>query len=236
MRGAGMAELGPDGIRRCPWGVPVAEYREYHDTEWGRPAGEDERIFEQLCLEGFQGGLPRLAILRKRAGFRRAFAGFDPVLVAEFTDDDVARLLEDPAIVRHQDKIKATIGNARAVLRLRARGRSLAGLVWGFEAPRRRPPRSVTALATSTPESEALARELRGCGFRLIGPAGAYAAMQAVGVVNDHLDGCDFWTICDAGQRAFARPAAEIPRDQGFANGVGDMHSPPSAPCQNRLR
>ena len=210
MAGAGMAELGPDGIRRCPWGIRVAEYREYHDAEWGRPVGEDQRVFEQLCLEGFRGGLPWLAILRRRAGFRRAFAGFDPVLVAEFTDDDVARLLEDPAIVRHQDKIMATIGNARAVLRLRGRGLSLAELVWGFEGPRRRAPRSVADLATSTPESEALARELWRCGFRLIGPAGAYSAMQALGVVNDHLDGCDFWAICDAGQRAFAR---RVPRD-----------------------
>jgi DNA-3-methyladenine glycosylase I len=212
MTGTGMAEFGADGIRRCPWGVSVAEYREYHDTEWGRPVDQDERVLEQLCLEGFQGGLSRLTILRKRAAFRRAFAGFDPVLLAEFTEDDLARLLRDPAIVRHRGKITATVGNARAVLRLWERGISLAGLVWSFEAPRRRPPRSVAA---STPESEALARELRRLGFRFIGPASAYAAMQALGIVNDHLDGCDFWAVCDAMQRAFARPAAEFRRWPG---------------------
>jgi DNA-3-methyladenine glycosylase I len=196
-------QIGADGVRRCPWGLSAPEYRSYHDREWGRPVGSDERVFEKLCLEGFQSGLSWLTILRKRDGFRRAFAGFDPSAVAEFTDADVARLLADSAIVRHRGKILATIGNARAAVRLWEQGRSLAGLLWSFEAPAGKPSRTVPA---STPESEAFSRELRRRGFRFAGPATVYAAMQSLGVVNDHLDGCRFWVVCDDERRAFIRP------------------------------
>jgi DNA-3-methyladenine glycosylase I len=139
-------------------------------------------------------------------GFRRAFAGFDPAVAAKFTDADVARLLADSAIVRHRSKIVATIGNARATLRLWEQGISLAGLLWSFEPPASRPPRTTAELPASTPESEALSRELRRRGFRFVGPTTAYAAMQSLGVVNDHLDGRHFRPVCDADRRAFIRP------------------------------
>jgi DNA-3-methyladenine glycosylase I len=197
---------GADGIPRCPWGISAPEYQPYHDEEWGRPVGSDEAIYQKLCLEGFQSGLSWLTILRKRDGFRRAFAGFDPAAVANFTDADVARLLADSAIVRHRGKIVATIGNARATLRLGEQGISLAGLLWSFEPPAGRPPRTMTELPASTPESEALSRELRRRGFRFVGPTTVYAAMQSLGVVNDHLAGCQFWAACDDDRRAFIRP------------------------------
>jgi DNA-3-methyladenine glycosylase I len=199
-------QIGADGIRRCPWGVSAPEYQSYHDREWGRPVGSDEKIFEKLCLEGFRNGLPWLTILRKRDGFRRAFAGFDLSAVAEFTDADVARLLADSAIVGHRGKILATISNARAAVRLREQGISLAGLLWSFEAPAGRPALTVTALPVSTRESEAFSGELHRRGFRFVEPATVYAAMQSLGVVNDHLDGCRFWVVCDDERRAFARP------------------------------
>jgi DNA-3-methyladenine glycosylase I len=202
----GAAEIGADGIRRCPWAVSAPEHQSDHDQEWGRPVGSDERIFENLCLEGFQSGLSWLTILRKREGFRRAFAGFDPSAVAEFTDADVARLLADPAIVRHRGKILATIGNAQATLRLRERGISLAALLWSFEPPASKPPRTMAELPASIPGSEAFSRELRRRGFRFVGPTTLYAAMQSLGVVNDHLDGCHFWRVCDDERRAFIRP------------------------------
>ncbi len=199
-------QIGADGVRRCPWGLVTPEYRTYHDREWGRPVGTDELVFEKLCLEGFQSGLSWLTILRKRDGFRRAFAGFDPSEVARFTDDDVARLLADSAIVRHRGKILAAIGNARAAVRLWEQGLSLAGLLWSFEAPAGDPALTLAELPASTPESEAFARELRRRGFLFIGPTTAYAAMQSLGVVNDHLDGCRFWVVCDDERRAFIRP------------------------------
>jgi DNA-3-methyladenine glycosylase I len=202
----GATQIGADSIRRCPWGVSPPEYQSYHDREWGRPVSSDERIFEKLCLEGFQSGLSWLTILRKRDGFRRAFVDFDPSAVAEFTDADVARLLADPAIVRHRGKILATVANARAVLRLQGQGISLAGLLWNFEPSPSKPPRTLAALPASTPESEAFSRELRRRGFRFVGPTTVYAAMQSLGVVNDHLDGCHFWAVCDDERCAFIRP------------------------------
>lgn len=198
--------IGADGVRRCPWGLAAPEYQSYHDREWGRPVGNDDRIFEKLCLQGFQGGVSWLTILRKRAGFRRAFAGFDPSAVARFTDTDVARLLADSTIVRHKGKILATIDNARAAVRLREQGTTLASLLWSFEAPACRPAVTVAAWPASTPESEAFSRELGRRGFSLLGPTTAYAAMQALGVVNDHLAGCRFWVVCDDERRAFVRP------------------------------
>jgi DNA-3-methyladenine glycosylase I len=198
--------IGADGVRRCPWSLSAPEYQHYHDREWGRPVDSDERVFEKLCLEGLPGGRSGLTILRLRDGLRRAFAGFDPSVVARFTDTDIARLLADSAIVGHRGTILATIGNARAAVRLWDQGTSLAGLLWSFEAPAADPPPTVTALPSSTPESEAFSRELGRRGFCSVGPAAVYAAMQSLGVVNDHLDGCRFWVVCDDERRAFIRP------------------------------
>ena len=180
--------VGPDGRPRCRWAGSAPEYLDYHDREWGRPVHDQARLFEKLCLEGFQTGLSWLTILRKRAAFRRAFAGFDPAAVAAFGDADVARLLADPGIVRNRRKVEATIANARAVLALE--GTSLDELVWSA-APATHPvPASLADLPATTPESIALARELKRRGFRQVGPTTVYALMQACGVVDDHLAGC----------------------------------------------
>ena len=182
---------GPDGRLRCAWGVSTPDYVAYHDTEWGYPVHDDTRLFEKLCLEGFQSGLSWLTILRKRDNFRAAFANFDIETVAGFGDRDVDRLLADAGIVRHRGKIEAAIQNARGAAEMHANGESLAELVWSH-APtgRRRAPRTVDDLPAITPESTALSKELKRRGFRFVGPTTAYAAMQACGVVNDHLAGC----------------------------------------------
>ena len=165
-------------------------YEAYHDTEWGLPVRGDAALYERLCLEAFQSGLAWITILRKRQAFRAAFAEFDPQAVAGFTDDDVARLLADAAIVRNRAKITATIANARAVLGLANTGRTLTDLVWSH-APAARPrPTTFADVPTQTLESVALARELKAAGFAFIGPTTAYATMQACGLVDDHLAGC----------------------------------------------
>jgi DNA-3-methyladenine glycosylase I len=182
---------GEDGVARCAWGDSAPDYRPYHDDEWGRPVTDDVRLFEKLCLEGFQSGLSWLTILRKRENFRAAFAGFDIETVAAFGEHDVARLLADAGIVRHRGKIEAAIANAVAARAMQADGESLAELIWSY-APtgRRRAPRSLDDLPAITPESTALSKELKRRGFRFVGPTTAYATMQACGVVNDHLAGC----------------------------------------------
>ncbi|MDP9135616.1 MAG: DNA-3-methyladenine glycosylase I [Actinomycetota bacterium] len=178
---------GDDGVVRCSWGDSTPDYRAYHDDEWGRPVEDDTRLFEKLCLEGFQSGLSWLTILRKREAFRRAFAGFDPHAVARFTGADVERLLADAAIVRHRGKIEAAINNAaRAVELIEAEG-SLAAFVWRYEPERPRAP----SQASETPESRAFAKELKRRGWRFVGPTTVYAFMQAMGLVNDHAVGCD---------------------------------------------
>jgi DNA-3-methyladenine glycosylase I len=198
------AELGPirgdDGCRRCPWCIAAPDYAAYHDDEWGRPVTVDDRILEKLCLEGFQSGLSWLTILRRREGFRRAFAGFAPEVVAHFGSSEVERLLGDVSIVRHRGKIDAAIANARATLEVQDRHGSLAGLVWSFEPRRRgrRVPRRLGDLPTTTPESTALSKALKRFGFRYIGPTTAYAAMEALGLVNDHLSGCHVRKTCEA--------------------------------------
>jgi DNA-3-methyladenine glycosylase I len=165
-------------------------YIAYHDLEWGRPVTDERGLFERLCLEGFQSGLSWLTILRKRENFRSAFAGFDPEAVAEFGSRDLARLLKDAGIVRHRGKIEAAIANARGTLALRADGSPLHELVWRHRPKRRKVPRSLADMAPTTPESTALSKELKRAGFRFVGPTTVYAAMQACGVVNDHLAGC----------------------------------------------
>ena len=179
---------GDDGRARCAWAGRPPEYVAYHDTEWGRPVHDDVRLFEKLCLEGFQSGLSWLTILRKRESFRRAFAGFHPATVAAFGDAEVARLLADPGIVRSRAKVAAAIANARAMVAMT--DTTLDRLVWAHAPPARPAPASLAELPASTRESAALAAELKRRGFRFVGPTTVYAMMQACGVVDDHLAGC----------------------------------------------
>ena len=178
---------GPDGELRCPWGMSAPEYVEYHDEEWGRPLPGDNAMFERLALEAFQSGLSWLTILRKRESFRRAFAGFDIDAVAAFTGADRQRLLQDASIVRNRAKIDATLANAKAA---QALDESLTDLIWGFAPPDRPAPMVLADVPAVTAESTALAKELKRRGFAFIGPTTAYALMQAVVMVNDHLADC----------------------------------------------
>jgi DNA-3-methyladenine glycosylase I len=185
------AEPGPDGRLRCPWALGSAEYRDYHDEEWGRPVRDDRGIFERLCLEAFQSGLSWLIILRKRENFRAAFRGFDMAAVAAFGSADVARLLGDAGIVRNRAKIEAAISNAQAARDLPG---GLAALVWQYAddpaGAGREAPASTAQIPSWTPASKNLSRELRRSGFSFTGPVTAYATLQACGVVDDHLLGC----------------------------------------------
>ena len=175
---------------RC-WSTTDELYLAYHDEEWGRPVTDERGLLERLCLEGFQSGLSWLTILRKRENFRAAFAGFDPESVARFGARDVTRLLKDAGIVRHRGKIEAAIANARGTLTLREAGTPLEELVWRHRPQKRRAaPKSFADLAATTPESAALSKELKRAGFRFVGPTTVYAAMQACGIVNDHLATC----------------------------------------------
>jgi DNA-3-methyladenine glycosylase I len=182
---------GPDGMLRCGWGASTPEYVIYHDEEWGRPVHGETALYERFTLEAFQSGLSWLTILRKRPAFRAAFGCFDPQVVARYGLDDVERLLADRGIVRNRAKIDAAVRNAQAVLRLREDG-GLDALVWSFEPdPRdRAAPVSSADVPGTTTESIALARALRVAGFAFVGPTTAYAAMQACGLVDDHLAGC----------------------------------------------
>jgi DNA-3-methyladenine glycosylase I len=180
----------PDGGLRCWWGASTPEYAAYHDEEWGKPVRDDHGLYERLCLEAFQSGLSWLTILRKREGFRAAFASFEPAAVAAFGDDDVARLMADASIVRNRAKIDAAIANARVVAAMQRDGESLAELLWSFAPGERPAPRTTADIPAITPESTAMAKELKRRGFRFVGPTTAYALMQACGLVNDHLDGC----------------------------------------------
>ena len=198
---------GADGVVRCRWGASTLDYAAYHDDEWGRPVVDDDRLFEKLCLEGFQSGLSWLTILRKRDAFRRAFAGFRVAEVAHFGPDDVERMLGDASIVRHRGKIEAAIGNASAAIGVQQDLGSLATLVWSFEPRRRRrAPKSMADVPATTPESTALSKELRRRGFRFVGPTTAYALMQAMGLVNDHLVGCAVRAEVEAARALAARP------------------------------
>jgi DNA-3-methyladenine glycosylase I len=176
--------------KRC-WTSSDPLYLAYHDEEWGRPVTDERGLLERLCLEGFQSGLSWLTILRKRENFRAAFAAFDPERVARFAARDIERLLEDAGIVRHRGKIEAAIANARGTLALREAGTPLEELVWGHRPkPGRAAPKNLNDLPPTTPESAALSKELKRAGFRFVGPTTVYAAMQACGVVNDHLATC----------------------------------------------
>ena len=182
---------GEDGLSRCAWGTSSPEYLRYHDEEWGRPVHGEAALYERFSLEAFQSGLSWLTILRKREAFRAAFAGFDPDAVAAFGPDDVARLLADAGIVRNRAKIAAAVANARATLALRETYQAgLDGLVWSFAPPPRRRPPSPADVPATSPESVAMAKALKRSGFVFVGPTTAYAAMQACGLVDDHLEGC----------------------------------------------
>ena len=201
---------GADGVVRCWWAGSDPLYLRYHDREWGRPVKAERRLFEKVCLEGFQAGLSWLTILRKREAFRLAFARFDPEAVARFGARDVARLLRDAGIVRHRGKIESTINNARRALALRAEG-GLAAYVWRFEPeatlrPRRLTRDRVMAMTTSA-ASAAISRDLKTRGWTFIGPTTAYAFMQAMGLVNDHVEGCAARAICELDRTAFRRPS-----------------------------
>jgi DNA-3-methyladenine glycosylase I len=201
---------GPDGMKRCWWHGGLDDYRRYHDEEWGWPVSDDTRLFEKICLEGFQAGLSWLTILRKRESFRAAFAGFNFETVAEFTEADVERCLQDKGIVRHRGKINSVINNAARALELRDEFGSLAAYVWRYEAkPETRPLQldfqTVKSLATS-PESVAMSKDLKKRGWSFVGPTTIYAFMQSMGMVNDHLEGCCCREAIEAARNGFNRP------------------------------
>jgi DNA-3-methyladenine glycosylase I len=185
---------GADGALRCLWCQATPAYQHYHDHEWGFPVTDDRRLFEKLCLEGFQAGLSWLTILNKREAFRSAFANFDAERIARFGEADIARLLADAGIVRHRGKIESTINNAKRVIELRAEFGSLSAYAWRFQpAPGSRPKRMTLAALramTTSPESIAMSKDLKKRGWSFVGPTTVYAFMQAMGLVNDHLDGC----------------------------------------------
>jgi DNA-3-methyladenine glycosylase I len=197
----GSTEVGTDGVIRCDWGNGSAEYADYHDNEWGRPVGDDRRLFEKLSLEGFQSGLAWITILRKRDAFREVFEGFDIERVARFDEDDVTRLLGDARIVRHHGKIRSTINNAQRSLEVANEMGSLGSLIWSFE-PTPAPP----AMVATTPESVALAKELKRRGFTFVGPTTAYAFMQSMGIVNDHAEACAMRDTVETDRARFVRP------------------------------
>jgi len=201
---------GRDRKDRCWWGAESDDYRAYHDDEWGYPVDDDIRLFEKICLEGFQSGLSWLTILRKRENFRRAFHGFDFHQIARFEESHVERLLRDAGIVRHRRKIESTINNARRACELEKEFGSLAAYFWGFEPPREERPAVIDKAALKslarTPTSTALSKDLKERGWSFIGPTTAYAFMQAMGLVNDHLEGCHARQRVARARRAFQIP------------------------------
>jgi DNA-3-methyladenine glycosylase I len=183
----------------CQWGTTAPDYLAYHDREWGMPVTDDHRLFEKLCLEGFQAGLSWLTILRKREAFRRAFAEFDFEIVARFNSRSVDRLLKDGSIVRHRGKIESTIHNARCAVKLRDERGSLCSYFWSFE-PKRRP--APDPLPAHTADSKGLSKDLKRRGFTFVGPTTAYAFMQAMGLVNDHVVGCAARARCERARKS----------------------------------
>ncbi len=197
-------EPGADGRPRCWWGLSDADYETYHDTEWGFPQGSEHRLFEKICLEGFQSGLSWLTILRKRDNFREAFAGFDPVVVADYTEADVERLLDNAGIVRHRGKIEATINNAGRALEMADEFGSIGAFLWSHEPARSDAPVDIPA---TTDLSTSLSKDLKKRGWRFVGPTTMYAFMQAMGLVNDHLGGCVIRQEAEMARKVFIPPA-----------------------------
>ena len=210
MANEGGLATGADGLCRCAWCGDDELYRRYHDTEWARPVTDDRRLFEKVCLEGFQSGLSWLTILRKRENFREAFHGFDFERVARMDDRDVERLLTDAGIVRHRGKIEATIDNAARAVELRAEHGSLAAFFWSHEPTEaERPERVIRDWIAANPTTErsvALSRALKQRGWRFVGPTTMYALMQAMGIVNDHIEGCHVRAEVERERAGFARP------------------------------
>lgn len=181
-----------DGLSRCQWPGNDELYIHYHDTEWGVPLTGDQEMFERICLEGFQAGLSWITILKRREGFRKAFKNFDIKKVAKFSESDIERLMNDPGIIRNRAKIVSAIKNANLVLEMSKAGESLSDVLWQFAPPAKRrtsPAKNFEWLATS-PESEAISKELRSRGFGFVGPTTMYALMQSIGMINDHAPGC----------------------------------------------
>jgi DNA-3-methyladenine glycosylase I len=198
-----------DGKTRCNWANGDPVYQAYHDTEWGRPVTSDNRLYEKLCLEGFQSGLSWITVLRKRERFREVFRGFEIEKVAEMTDADLERLLTDAGIIRHRGKIVSTINNARRALEIQREFGSLAAYIWRFEPKPEHRPTAVTweAIMPHTEASNALSKDLRRRGFSFVGPTTCYAFMQAMGLVNDHVEGCFCRSEIEALRSGFKRPA-----------------------------
>jgi DNA-3-methyladenine glycosylase I len=194
---------------RCWWAGNDSLYQHYHDAEWGRPVVSDTRLFEKLCLEGFQSGLSWITVLRKRERFREVFHGFDIDMVAQMDDADIERLLLDPGIIRHRGKIASTINNAKRAQELQAERGSLAAYFWSFEPAPETRPQSVTrdAIPAQTDASRALSKDLRKRGFSFVGPTTCYAFMQAMGLVNDHLDTCPCRVQVKALRASLVRPS-----------------------------
>jgi DNA-3-methyladenine glycosylase I len=197
--------LAPDGEPRCSWALSTPEYLAYHDSEWGFPVADDRRLFEKLCLEGFQAGLSWRTILTKRENFRAAFAGFDWTVVARFGDSDVERLLQDAGIVRHRGKIEATINNAGRMVELVEREGSLAAYVWRFEPEVDR--FAGVEFVSTSPASVAISKDLKKRGWRFVGPTTVYAFMQAMGLVNDHAHACVVREHARAARAKFTLPS-----------------------------
>ncbi|PWC88137.1 3-methyladenine DNA glycosylase [Azospirillum sp. TSH100] len=199
---------GPDGRPRCRWCAAAPEFFAYHDTEWGFPVGDDRRLFEKLCLEAFQSGLSWRTILAKRENFRAAFEGFDFERIAAFTQADVKRLMTNDGIVRHRGKIEAVVNNARRARELVEREGSLAAYVWRFEPPAEEcaPPQT----ASTSPASVALSKDLKKRGWSFVGPTTVYAFMQAMGLINDHVEGCAMHGEVERARAAFRRPGRKI--------------------------
>ena len=200
-----------DGVLRCRWPGTDAAYRHYHDEEWGHPVQDDRRLFEKICLEGFQSGLSWLTILRKRENFRTAFAGFDFEQVARFGDIEITRLLNDAGIVRHRGKIVSTINNANRACDLKREFGSLAAYFWRFEPPASERPEIFTyeilRASSLTPASTRLSKDLKKRGWSFVGPTTCYAFMQAMGMVNDHIEGCVCRPRLEASRAQFVRPS-----------------------------
>jgi len=195
---------GPDGKLRCRWCAQAPDFLQYHDTEWGFPVDDDFRLFEKLCLEGFQSGLSWRTILAKREKFREAFHGFDYNKIAKFTEKDVARLLKDEGIVRHRGKIEAVINNAKCAVELAKQEGSLAAYIWQFEP---QPDRVIAPQSASTSaDSVALSKALKKQGWKFVGPTTVYAFMQAMGLINDHVEGCVVRTKAESRRKNFRVP------------------------------
>ena len=196
---------GPDGKPRCRWCAAAPEFLHYHDTEWGYPVGDDHRLFEKLSLEGFQSGLSWRTILAKRENFRAAFHGFDFDRIARFTTRDVERLLRDDGIIRHRGKIEAVINNAQRAREIVKKEGSLAAFIWMYEPA---PGHSAAPQSASvSPESIALSKDLKRLGWKFVGPTTVYAFMQAMGLINDHVEGCAIRAEAERARRRFRRPA-----------------------------